>query len=348
MVCVLLVSLSQTAVANDFLPWRMGVAPGVRVEIPQVKSVQGHFITAGRPSVVAFAMVAGGESQEAFCRVAEAWQRRHPKLQVVVVDTRSRDAEIAEFVGSRQVTVPVVSDTNDIWEDAFDTNRVPIVYLVDSDGVIREKVSGFDPSRYVHFDRVLSWAEQGEWGKVEAQRSRPLKVGEAPAPLSGVSITQGHPTIVLQTDPLCIHCESLVQEGIQDAINALGRKYPVARFIILERAYSPHQIIQALREFAAIHGMAAVPRSTAALLDDGPVEWPQPQGFPRDGWVSNVHFVRYEPGGDGDPEKVWGQPLTPMLFLFGADGLLRSSPGPESGALTVGAIEETVEFFLRG
>ena len=109
--------------------YKLGVNPGDVVAVPQVGTVQGLLIRHNEPTLVIFTMAQECELCIALHHVAAAWQERHPNVQVLLVDTRSAEQQVVEWVQNNNITVPVISDVNNDFGTKFDVNRVPILFF---------------------------------------------------------------------------------------------------------------------------------------------------------------------------------------------------------------------------
>jgi hypothetical protein len=325
-----------TAWAQDAmsLPWRLGPGPGTVVVLPEVETVQGDVVATGVPSLVFFTMFDASDAAYEWVALAKAWQERHPGVQVLLVDTRTPAEEVRDWVRREGVEVPVIADADDAFEEAFDTNRIPILYLLDEQGVIQDKIMGSSLERFTAFDQVLSWAAEGAWEEVKAQRPDWLEVGQQPRrSLADVPLGGGGPVVVYHTDPVCGPCQGMVA-GLQEALNAFVERYPEVRVFVVEgdaRAARDLELkmIEQLEAFVSLYGRDAAPAEMLLALERGRSLYADVPvlELPEEGWAPNVTLVRYVPGDANDPLLAWGQVLTPGLMFFDAEGAYRG-PAP--------------------
>lgn len=324
-----LVGLLPQAWAQE-LAWRLGPGPGTTVELPVVATVQGPPTQQGVPTLVVFTLLDGSEMAYEFAALAAAWQRRHPGVQILLVDTRSDPDTVRTWVRREQLTTPVVADADNAFAEAFDTNRLPIVYLLDGQGVIQDKVVGGDLARFIELDQLLSWAAAGKWEQVAAQRTEWLRVGEVPARrLADVPLGQGRPTVVYRTHPLCPPCQR-VAEGLQAELNRWAASYPDVDVVILEADVDQDRALQAttalLAEYIELYGREAVPGDLLLAVERGRFPDQAAVALPREGWAPNVTLITYMPGDANDTARWWGQVTTPGLMIFDAEGVYQ---GPD-------------------
>jgi thiol-disulfide isomerase/thioredoxin len=324
-----------TAWAQDAtsLPWRLGPGPGTVVVLPEVETVQGDVVATGVPSLVFFTMFDASDAAYEWVALAKAWQERHPGVQVLLVDTRTPAEEVRDWVQREGVEVPVIADADDAFEEAFDTNRIPILYLLDEQGVIQDKIMGSSLERFTAFDQVLSWAAEGAWEEVKAQRSDWLTVGQVPSrELPEVPLGQGGPTVVYHTNPFCPPCEQ-VAERLQEELNAFAVSHPEVTIVILEEDARAGFDLEALREllesYVELYGREAAPGQLLLMVERGriPVSEEEAATLPAEGWAPTIKLVTYMSGDANDPNRWWGQVFTPGLMVFDAGGAYRG-PAP--------------------
>ncbi|ADI13886.1 Redoxin domain protein [Truepera radiovictrix DSM 17093] len=328
------------------LPWRLGPGPGTVVTLPEVETVQGDVIATGVPSLVFFTMLSNSvESAFEHAALATVWQERYPGVQVILVDTRSDAEEVRRWVQATGVEVSVVADADDAFEEAFDTNRLPILYLLDESGVIQDKIVGGDLGRLTEFNQVLAWAASRAWEKVVAQRSDWLVVGKAPyRELADVPLGGGHPTVVYHTDPLCSPCQE-VAEGLQRELNALTKRYPEVSIVILEvgaKAGDVEALHELLEGYVELYGREAAPAQLLMMVERGRLAGAETVQLPREGWAQNIKLVTYEPGDTNDPGRWWGQTPVPGLMVFDATGVYRGPAPLWLGPFRAEALREAI------
>jgi hypothetical protein len=352
---------AQNPAALEAIPWRLGPGPGTTVELPVVETVQGSVTQRGVPTLVYFTRLDGrsGTSYEAVARAA-TWQQRHPEVQIVLVHRAAQledpylNAEEARAWLLREgVEVKVVLDAEvgSAFREAFDTNRTPILYLLDEHGTIQDKVVGASLERYLMLDDVLAWAAAGEWEKVAAQRSETLSLGESPArALADVPLGQGRPTVIYHHSSGCPLCQTLVEAGLQAQLNAVAEAHPEARIVILEPEPPSFEAwAEQVERYVALYGRAALPDPVLLALERGrfPDEaYAASTSLLGKPWAPNVTAIAYYDGDENDPQRWWGQPLTPGLMLFDNEGAYQGPAPVWEGPYTVNALVDLITVFL--
>jgi len=317
--------------------------------LPVVETVQGGLIKQGMPSLVFFTMLDPAMAYETVA-LATAWQKRHPGVQVILVDTRSNPEDVRAWVRREGVTVAVIADEDDAFEEAFDTNRLPILYLLDERGIIQDKIAGNSLERFIELDQVLSWAAAGDWDSVAAQRSEWLTVGEVPRrSLADVPLGQGAPTIVYHTSPFCDLCQRIVEEGLQEQLNAVAGDYPEVNFIILQIAdtFDFEAFRGQVETFTALYGRAALPDVLLLAVERGRLPDVPAVPLPLAGWAENIRLINYTSHDANDPQRWWGQPLTPALMLFDSQGAYQGPLPIWEGPYSAQALEQVIRGFLE-
>lgn len=334
------------------LPWRLGPGPGAEVSVPEVETVQGGMTEANTVSLIFFTVLDGSEGAYEVVALATAWQERHPGVQVILVDTRSDAEEVRVWVQQEDVQVAVVADANDAFEEAFDTNRLPILYLLDEQGMIQDKVVGNSLERFIELDQVLTWAETGDWERVTAQRSEWLTVGQVPARmLADVPLGQGSPTIVYHTSPFCDLCQTIAEGDLQTELNALAERYPNAAIVILESDANANRDLEELRSYVKtyieLYGREAAPGPLLLAIERGRLPDARSLPLPQEEWAPNIRFVTYTPRDVNDPQRWWGQPLVPGLMLFDAQGAYQGPTPLWEGPYSASALTDFLAEFLQ-
>jgi hypothetical protein len=344
------------------LPWRLGPGPATTVELPVVETVRGSVTQRGVPTLVYFTRLDGrsGTSYEAVAR-ATTWQQRHPDVQIVLVhlaaqleDPYANAEEARAWLLREGVEVKVVLDAEvgSVFRETFDTNRVPNLYLLDEHGTIQDKAAGASLERYLMLDKVLAWAAAGEWEQVAAQRSAWLSVGEVPArSLADVPLGQGRPTVVYHHSSGCPLCQTFVEAGLHPRLNAVAGAHPNARIVILEPELPSFEAwVEQVERYAERYGRAALPDPVLLALERGrfPDEaYAASASLLGQPWASNVTAIAYHDGGENDPRRWWGQPLTPGLMLFDAEGAYQGPAPVWEGPYSVNALIEIMTSFLK-
>src|SRR5690554_2825143 len=137
--------------------YRLGaeIGPGTAVELPEVQTTAGGTVIRGVPTVVVFAQVQGCDLCEAVGDITSRWLERYPDIQVVVVEIRSARAAIEAWGEAHGV--PIVHDSDFAFRNAFDTNLTQ-VFLLDGDGIVRDKVRPLQRAQWVHLERQVARA----------------------------------------------------------------------------------------------------------------------------------------------------------------------------------------------
>lgn len=315
------------AVAQS-LPFRLGAAtvPGTAVVLPEAVTVHGHSTESGVPSVVVFTMVEGCRFCDAVAEIGEAWIERYPGLQLILVDTRNSRSVVEAWAAEHGLDI--VHDADDEFEEAFDTNRVPVVYLLDGKGIVRDKAVGPDHQRWITLDDQLARANQGDWEGVERHAAVPPVLGRVSAPLPSVPVGAERPVVFLVGDRYCDMCRELVASGLQAAINELIADHIGLEVFVFEPdaaslgAGGFYGIREVYQEYIARFGIEAAEEPIVRYARTGETlgeEMPPPV-WPDDGWSEGVHVLRYQVGGLDDPAVTWGYNFKPGLLVFDGEG----------------------------
>lgn len=322
---------------------RLGLNPGSRVSISAGQSLQGTQFQSGYPSVIIFYRMIPCDACNSYFEVAETWRQRYPNLQTIIVSPRSDINLLNELITANGIVVPIFPDVDETWMKSLDVNIQSVFFLVDDSGVVRAKMIGIDPGRWVGFDTILQWANDGDWERVDEESLRPLIVGREPKPLSGANLSQDQPTVVYHYDARCYICNRLQEDGLAFELNTLALNNPNVQFIIFEPKY-PQTPRDTYLNFATTFGSGAVPDSVVDWESDEPL---QLTGFTLVQNLPNVRVIGYESGSSSDPGMVWGQIGLPGLMLFDRNGNF-AGPAPYwNGPFNVGSFRNTVEAFLE-
>lgn len=314
--------------------YRVGarVAPGVRVELPEVTTTAGETVRRGVPTVVVFAQVRGCNLCTALGDITRSWTERFPNVQVVVVETRSHAKDVEAF--GEEYGVGIVYDADGQFREAFDTNLTH-VYLLDQVGTVRDKMRPLYRQQWLAMDRQLARADAGDWDAVDANAVALPALGSAAHGSPSVPIGDGTPAVVIVGDGYCQFCEELVQGKLQTALNELVEQWPDLRVYLLEPSqdsvaagfygtptydYGPRSLFE---EFRDTFGEAATGTEILDYLESGKVIYPLPEPvWPDSGWAQGITLIRYDIGSADDPVIAWGygEKESPGMLVFGADG----------------------------
>jgi hypothetical protein len=348
-------ALWWSVVGAQELPFRIGAAlvPGVQVALPSAKSLQGEAVAAPGPKLVIFTMVEGCDLCATLHLIADTWRRRYPALQVILVDTRTPAEAVAQWVQRERPAVPVVADADDRFEEAFDTNRVPLFYLLDAENVVRDKMMGFGYARYLAFDQQLERANEGRWSEVAQHAVAPPVLGEAAAPLASLAFAD-QPTVVYKSSSLCEPCREMLAEGLQAALNRLAEARPEVQWVVLEPERDAARLEGLYREIEAFmqrFGEAALPPETKEALQgltEADLQGTDPNAvfLPESGWHEAIRLLRYAPGSADDPAARWGVIFSPNVMVFAPGGRFLGPSPTWFGPYGVAALEEVVAQLL--
>lgn len=325
LITALLVTLNS-AVAQG-LPFRFGeyVVPGTRVEIPEAVSVQGDEIKVDEPTVVIFTMVEDCFYCSGVLPVAQTWHDRYTSLQVILVDTRNPHSTVREWADD--TTVPLIHDEN-AFEDAFDTNRTPIIYLVDREGIVQDKVVGLQFHRILAFDEQLARANRDDWDAVADNSGRAVQKGLQSVPLEGMAFGSSGQVVVYISNPYCISCLSVPDGEFQQLFSDFASSHPDTDFYFYEPKLNSELGFtltfpaDTFDRYADAYGLEALPPLIQRFISTGIAPPDDPiVTLPDVGWPENVKLVRFESGSRADPATTWGYPFYPALLVFDQDGV---------------------------
>lgn len=324
---IIVASWADTTLAQS-LPFRIGenIVPGASVVMPEVATVNGISIRNAVPTVVVFTMVEGCGFCAAVPEIASAWIQRYPNLQIVLVDTRNSREAVESW--SRIHALDIVSDELDEWEDTFDTNRVPVVYLLDENGVVFDKAVGPDHLRWTTLDDQMERANRNEWEAVKRHAAAPPAVGKVSVSLPSAEVGAGWPVVILVGDVYCSSCRDLVASDLQTALNDLVASHEGLHAYLYEPDveslgaagfYGRREVYQ---EYLARFGEDAADEVIVRYATNGELldEEMPPLVWPEGGWAEGVNVVRYQVGGPDDPAVVWGYNFKPGLLVFDGEG----------------------------
>ncbi|MBX3143335.1 MAG: hypothetical protein KF813_06250 [Trueperaceae bacterium] len=303
-----------------------------------------------RPTVVVFTVADGGSRWSTLLPVFEAWHDRYQSFQLVLVDTRSSPDVIT--ARAAETSVPLVRDTG-AFQEAFDTNRTPIAYLLDADGVLHDKMIGFAFDRVLAFDEQLARADREDWEAVAVNAVRPVQVGQVAEPLTGMRFDGTGPSVVYISSPFCASCQEVPGGSFQQLISEYAVSRPEVRFYLYEPVLDDSTGLtlpvpmDTLSRYAENYGAAALSPVLQEFLATGVAPMEEPVfTLPVDGWAENVTVVRFEPSSGSDPNAVWGYAFFPALLVFSPDGTFMGptpywdGSGPYS---LIGTIEHLLE-----
>ena len=314
--------------------YRVGasVAPGAVVELPEVVTTAGTTVRSGVPTIVIFAQVRDCVLCTALGDITRSWTERYPNVQVVVVETRSREKDVVAW--GEEYGVPIVYDAEGQFREAFDTNLTH-VYLLDETGTVRDKARPQYRLQWLALDAQMARANAGDWQAVAAHSVALPALGEVAHGSPSVAVGGGNPVLVLVGDGYCQFCRELVSGHLQKELNELLDTRPGLRIYLLESSrasvaegfygtpthdYGPRATFEA---FLATFGETATGDEIANYLATGERVYPLPeQVWPDGGWAADVTLVRYEVGGPDDPVVAWGygEKESPGMLVFDADG----------------------------
>lgn len=348
-VIVLLAGVLLTGTASsqsaEFGP---GVVPGEAVAIPSALNVLGRPSAPRQPALVVFTrLVPCSITCEGLHHVLTVWADDYPEIGIYVVSLRNTEDELRALAAGRHTPYLLFADSDGVWEAEFQTNLDLTMFLVDEQGIVRTRFHGLDPQRIISLDRIMALAAAGRWEEVDELAERPLQVGRPPAPPQGLAITPGQPTIVYFTDSNCIHCSDLIEQGLQDAINALASQYPRVRFVIMDRQY-PRRVWDVYGDYVARFGANGLPEFLRQWLQSiDPESEIHLTELPSEGWQPNVEVIRYVPGDANDPGLKWGKHGTPDLAFFDEQGrFVGPDPFWMPGAFSPFAVATAMEQFI--
>lgn len=314
-------------------PYNVGANLGVgaTVTLPEGEAVTGEKIKPGVPTLVIFAQVEGCNLCGAVGDMASEWIRKYPNVQVFVVETRSLRPAVAAWAEKNDV--PIVYDATVQFRKAFDTN-LTLVYLLDEQGKIREKVRPQYRRQWVELDRQLERANRGAWDEVDANSVALPSIGQPGHGSASVPIPGSGPTVVLVSDGLCSYCQEVLGAGLQAALNDLVKAHPEVSIYLLEPSqeslkegfigtpsldYGPRDIFE---EYVKLFGEEAAGDEITNYLNTGELRYGVPVPFwPEKGWASGITQVRYDIGSPDDPVSAWNYGEKQLgLLIFAADG----------------------------
>ena len=315
------------------LAFRFGerVVPGTNVQVPIGRTTSGEATPGSGPMVVIFTMVEGCVFCADIDAITEAWREAYPNLEFVLVDTRSAPEDIRAWASSHGL--PIVAD-DDSFEEAFDTNRTPILYLLDSANIVREKIIGFDVGELMRFAQILTYANAGQWAEVESRASEHLVYGVSPTKLiSGLgAVADVDLTVIYLHDSLCGACANIVTPDFQDVLNSWAEANTSTRIVLMEPEYIAHESGFSMpfdesfyMEFVDFYGWRPLPTAVRNVITEGQLppgtDEPHHTWLPDSGWANNISVVRFPRGGDNDPRSLWGYSFQPGLIAL--DGEFR-------------------------
>lgn len=314
--------------------YRVGarIGPGTVVELPEVATTAGDMVRRGVPTVVVFAQVKDCKLCTALGDATRSWVERYPNVQVVVVETRSREKDVKAF--GEAYGVSIVYDAGGLFREAFDTNLTHI-YLLDGSGTVHDKVRPLYRQQWLAFDAQLARANEGDWDAVDANSVALPSLDGVARSSPAVALGTGDPAVVLVGDGYCQFCKELVTGKLQNELNDLVRELPGLRVYVLEPAkesvaagfygtpthdYGPRNVFE---EFRDTFGETATGTEIMNYLATGALVDPLPEHvWPDSGWEQGVTLVRYDIGGADDPVVAWGygEKEGPGMLVFDAEG----------------------------
>jgi hypothetical protein len=314
--------------------YRVGanVAPGAVVEVPEVATTAGHSVRSGVPTVIVFAQVRDCDLCTAVGPITRRWTERYPNVQVVVVETRSRQKDVEAWAD--EYGVPIVYDAEGQFREAFDTNLTH-VYLLDGTGTVRDKARPQYRQQWLALDAQMARANAGDWEAVDANSVALPALGDVARSSPSVALGGGTPVAVIVGDGYCYFCRDLVNEHLQKELNELIETRPGLRVYLLEPSkasmadgfygtpthdYGPRSLFEA---FIDTFGEDAAGAEIVKYIESGELTYPLPeQVWPDTGWAAGITLIRYTIGGPDDPVIAWGygEKESPGMLVFGADG----------------------------
>ena len=110
------------------------------------KTLKGDAVTlsqyAGKVVVLRFWMIGCASCTEAMPLLDQLQEQYPDKLAIVAVNSMNENKEIATFEAQSKFHYPLLKDDIDITAKRYNVRTVPIMFLIDNQGVLKEVIHG--------------------------------------------------------------------------------------------------------------------------------------------------------------------------------------------------------------